>query len=438
MNDPSSTYYAILGVPPSSSLEDIKQAFRQLARRYHPDLNPDDQQALKKFQEASHAYQVLSDPTARKQYDQHLSGQGDHNFERLAERTAAEWYQKGLLLSQRGQYEKAIASYTEALNRNPTLVDAYNQRGFAYYKIRQSSDAFADYVEAIKRDGQQATSYYYRGLTRFSLGYTDAAIADYTKAINRSPHHAQAYYHRGLAYGDINEHRLAMADFQQAEEHFVQQGDRRRSSDARLAYKNIVQQQRPLAALSHAFFSPSDAFMVLYRVGFNPIGGGIAAFDRLTPQRALAVGLLLGLWFALCFTYGIAAWVSSHVDIGILFILGAMGLGCLAFVCLMLTSTLGRRLFSHKGHVSSDIFIAGVALLPLSFAALWRGHLSDFATLIFTLICMGHMMLTLYGECRYILHLKQKIAALWVPIMIAALWVPIMVLVSLLPLSVVR
>ncbi|MEM9213922.1 MAG: DnaJ domain-containing protein [Cyanobacteria bacterium P01_F01_bin.150] len=429
MNDPSQTYYDVLGISPNASLDDIKQAFRRLARRYHPDLNPNNHQALQKFQEVSRVYQVLSDPTERQKYNQRLFGQEVDECQTLSAQTAVECYQKGLSLSQRGQYEKSIASYTRALARNPVLVDAYNQRGFAYYKMRRISEAFADYGNAIEQSPQNPTSYYYRGLTRFSLGYNDAAIADYTKAIQRDASHGQAYYHRGVAYADVNENRLAMADFWQAREHFLQQGNIRRSNDAHFAYKNIVRQQRPWSMLTHTFFSPGDAFMVLCAVCMNPIGGGIAAFDRLTPQRALSVGLLLGFWFILCFTYSVSTVVSNRYDIGLSFIAEVVGIGCSAFILLMLSSTLGRLLFHKKGHMSSDIFISGVALLPLSAASLWASNTSGALALIFIMMCVGHMVLTLYGECRYILHLKQGFAKLWVPFMIA---------VSFLPLSMVR
>src|SRR5690606_14821211 len=50
--------------------EDIKKAYRKLARKYHPDLNPDDQEAVKKFQQINEAHEVLSDPEKRKKYDQ--------------------------------------------------------------------------------------------------------------------------------------------------------------------------------------------------------------------------------------------------------------------------------------------------------------------------------------------------------------------------------
>ncbi len=63
-------YYQILGVSKSSSEADIKQVFRKLARKYHPDMNPGDKAAEAKFKEISEAYEVLSDPDKRRKYDQ--------------------------------------------------------------------------------------------------------------------------------------------------------------------------------------------------------------------------------------------------------------------------------------------------------------------------------------------------------------------------------
>src|SRR5437870_4602413 len=63
-------YYTSLGVPRDASDEDIKKAFRKLARQYHPDVAKDKKTAEEKFKEINEAYEVLSDPEKRKKYDQ--------------------------------------------------------------------------------------------------------------------------------------------------------------------------------------------------------------------------------------------------------------------------------------------------------------------------------------------------------------------------------
>jgi len=63
-------YYQVLGVPQNASDEQIKKAYRSLAKKYHPDANPDDPQAGERFKEISEAHTVLSDPASRRKYDQ--------------------------------------------------------------------------------------------------------------------------------------------------------------------------------------------------------------------------------------------------------------------------------------------------------------------------------------------------------------------------------
>ena len=64
-------YYKILGIPKSASEKEVKTAFRKLARKYHPDLNPDDKKAEIKFKEINEANEVLGDPEKRKKYDKY-------------------------------------------------------------------------------------------------------------------------------------------------------------------------------------------------------------------------------------------------------------------------------------------------------------------------------------------------------------------------------
>src|SRR5687768_1102606 len=71
-------YYEVLGVSRSASEKEIRQAYRKLARQYHPDLNPNDKQAEAKFKEIGQAYEVLGEAEKRKAYDR-----WGHDFEKF-------------------------------------------------------------------------------------------------------------------------------------------------------------------------------------------------------------------------------------------------------------------------------------------------------------------------------------------------------------------
>ena len=63
-------YYELLGVPRKAAQKDIRQAYRKLARKYHPDLNPGDKSSEEKFKQIQEAYDVLSEPKKKQMYDQ--------------------------------------------------------------------------------------------------------------------------------------------------------------------------------------------------------------------------------------------------------------------------------------------------------------------------------------------------------------------------------
>ena len=75
-------YYEVLGIEKSADDATIKKAYRALAKKYHPDMNPGDAEAEKKFKEASEAYAILSDPEKKRQYDQfgHAAFEGGGGF----------------------------------------------------------------------------------------------------------------------------------------------------------------------------------------------------------------------------------------------------------------------------------------------------------------------------------------------------------------------
>ncbi len=75
-------YYEVLGVSKGASEEEIKKAYKKLARKYHPDMNPGDKEAEEKFKEVNEANEVLSDPEKKARYDQYGFAGVDPNYRR--------------------------------------------------------------------------------------------------------------------------------------------------------------------------------------------------------------------------------------------------------------------------------------------------------------------------------------------------------------------
>ena len=73
-------YYEVLGVSKGASEDEIKKAYRKTAKKYHPDLNPDNPEAEAKFKECNEAYEVLSDPQKKQRYDQFGFAGVDPNY----------------------------------------------------------------------------------------------------------------------------------------------------------------------------------------------------------------------------------------------------------------------------------------------------------------------------------------------------------------------
>lgn len=108
-------YYKILGIDKNATQSQIKSAYRKLARKYHPDINPNDKEAKRKFQEINEANEVLSDPEKRKKYDQYGENwQHAEEFERSDQFRRQRSSQRQTQYAQQ-DYESEFSDFFESL-----------------------------------------------------------------------------------------------------------------------------------------------------------------------------------------------------------------------------------------------------------------------------------------------------------------------------------
>jgi tetratricopeptide (TPR) repeat protein len=123
---------------------------------------------------------------------------------------------RGNSAAKTGDYEFAVADYTEAIRLKPDYSDAFSNRGTAYEGLKQYDKAIADYSEAIRLKPDYAPAFFNRGLAYCYLEQYDKAIADYSEAIRLESDDAEAFYSRGLAYYNLKQYDKAIADYSEA------------------------------------------------------------------------------------------------------------------------------------------------------------------------------------------------------------------------------
>lgn len=182
--------YKVLGVSPDASDEDIKRAYRRLAKKYHPDLNPGDQEAARKMQEVNAAYEQIKNP--EKAYQQTGGGYG-------------------------GGYYDPFGGYRQQQNYGGSQSgDQYQQAAYNYIRFGRYREALNTLNNCAQRD---ARWYYLSALANHGLGNQVTALEhirkavsmepdnmEYVSALNRIEHGGAAYRqqagnYRGFTFG---------------------------------------------------------------------------------------------------------------------------------------------------------------------------------------------------------------------------------------------
>jgi tetratricopeptide (TPR) repeat protein len=136
------------------------------------------------------------------------TGEGDPKMQ-----AALEAYGRGEGHREKGEFDKAIAEFSEAITLNPQYADAFGNRGIAYAGIGEFEKAIDDFNEVIRLDPKCAAAYYNRGRAYHDKGEFDRAIADFDEAIGLDPEYVDAYSNRGIALAERGDFDKATDDF---------------------------------------------------------------------------------------------------------------------------------------------------------------------------------------------------------------------------------
>lgn len=414
-------YYARLQVSPDATQAEIKAAFRRLARRYHPDLNPDDPGALEKFRALHEAYEVLTDQVMRQRYDR----TGTTEYDGTRPQSAHDFYLRGIQQTLARRYRTALSDFDQAIELEPNLAEAYLRRAQVRYLLEDDAGVLADCQRLLQFPQLLPQTYYYLGLARYRLGYTESAIAAFSEAITREPDDPQTYFQRAIAYADIQEWDEATADFQTASMQYQAQGDLEgyhRSCDR---IQDIRKQQR-LSTPTRKIIRRGllERFnRLLFGLLGNPAVELLAFYSHLNQRQALQVGCLLATLGLSGFTLGgyVLQFAGAETSAGIA--LSSLWLaGCATFLSLIAMLAVSRFWLRRRGSWASDTFIAGATILPMGIFVLISpvAIVIPWLWLLCFCIALHHTFITLYSGCHQIHHYAEMVTTWLTPSLLFA------------------
>ncbi|EDX86533.1 DnaJ domain protein [Synechococcus sp. PCC 7335] len=431
---PPDDYYRRLRISRDANQQEVKTAFRRLARQYHPDLHPNQPGIIAKFHAIREAYEVLRDRVQRQHYDQsqqrpdkregktqaYRSGAYSSNAP-LGQHSADEFYLRGIRSAIAHRYEDAIADYTQAIELNNQFVEAYLRRAEVRYVLGDDSGVLVDCQRAVSLHGTShgvdSQIYYYQGMARFRLGYVESAIAAFSEAIKLDGGDARYYYQRGIAYQELHDYTEAQRDIRHSAQLYRKQGDLASyhhlqqvskeqfppSSD-RAKRSLLAKLIRPVRFLSNSNRQNEHrgrrktevrgtkvrrtevrinrrdlnalGFISILRLISNPAGELVSLYEKLGPRQTSLVGYGLAILANLCFVFGTSERlaVSSWLIASRLWVVGG-----LTFVTMVLAVSLAKVWLRLRGLWAADIFVLGTAIVPLGLLSVVNAVLPDLA-----------------------------------------------------------
>ncbi len=459
-------YYRRLNVSPQASYQDIKTAFRRLARQYHPDLHPHRPDAAAKFQAIQEAYEVLRDRVQRQYYDQSLpqrQPRPDNHRSASSPRTADECYLRGIRAAIAHQYEDAIAHYTQAIVLDGQFIEAYLRRAEVRYLLDDDPGVLVDCQRAIALHAQTTHSqdrytidsqiYYYQGMARYRLGYVESAIAAYSDAIRHDSEDARYFYRRGIAYQDLHSDSEAYRDIKRSAQLYQDQGDIASYDHLKKVLRTFKQKVRSrpirsLRRLTHRFThrhrkahggNPSrkessgadlSGYVAILKLLSNPAGEMVPLYRQLDSDQTTVVGYGLAVLANLCFVLGA---IRHFEDSSWLVASWLWVSGGLMFVSMVLVASLLKVGLRIRGPWSADIFMLGTAAIPIGLLAAisallpntaqmiagdrgpWLAHISLLAA---TLWACSHAVMAIQNGLSQIHPFSSKTAAWLAPVIL--------------------
>jgi curved DNA-binding protein CbpA len=420
----ASNYYRILNVSRHASRTDIKKAFRRLAREFHPDLNPNNIQAAATFKQISEAYEVLGDPERRSHYDARFE---DTSAKPKTSAPYSSLYQQALEKLSRREYQDAIQDLTQAIALFPDSVEAYLGRCKAYDAIRNDRAVLDDCFQILQRDPKSAQAYLYQGQARLRLGYVQSAIDAYTQAIALEDTLSLAYVRRAQARLELQDTALAYPDLKKAQGLYRAQQNWTQVQQVERLIRGL---KLPQSSTSTTFSRPRSSTQSYWALALgsissivlNPSDNLLPTFAKLGSAPATGTGLLYGLIALVSLL--LTSTTPQSTPLGFvreeLWKVGLMG--CAAYLGLALASALARLLMGGRGSFAGDLFVAGVAALPMALLVLGRGIALNFgpAWEILRITTGCYSVLILYIGCTQIANIEEPKAMAAVPGMIFA------------------